>query len=73
MDKVLKYLAILTGVTCLAIGLYHVVGGPQTIFGGGEVNASTEDRKSTLFRSPVSRSDCWRRGFSPVGSDEWSR
>ncbi|CQA12411.1 Hypothetical protein ERS075656_06233 [Mycobacteroides abscessus] len=45
MDKVLKYLAILTGVTCLAIGLYHVVGGPQTIFGGGEVNASTDSQE----------------------------
>lgn len=45
MDKVLKYLAVLTGVTCVAIGLYHVVGGPETVFGGGEVNASTDSQE----------------------------
>ncbi|OAT68055.1 hypothetical protein AWB85_09355 [Mycobacteroides immunogenum] len=45
MDKALKYLAVLTGVTCVAIGLYHVVGGPETVFGGGEVNASTDSQE----------------------------
>lgn len=45
MDKVLKYLAVLTGVTCVAIGLYHVAGGPETVFGGGEVNASTDSQE----------------------------
>lgn len=45
MDKVLKYLAVLTGATCVAIGLYHVVGGPETVFGGGEVNASTDSQE----------------------------
>lgn len=45
MDKVLKYLAILTGVICLAIGLYHVIGGAGTVFGGGEVTASTDSQE----------------------------
>ncbi|NGX08106.1 DUF4345 family protein [Mycobacteroides franklinii] len=45
MNTMLKYLAILTGVTCLAIGLYHVIGGPGTVFGGGEVSASTDSQE----------------------------
>ncbi|OHU28830.1 hypothetical protein BKG77_03900 [Mycobacteroides chelonae] len=45
MDKVLKYLAILTGVICLAIGLYHLIGGPGTVIGGGTVTASTDSQE----------------------------
>ncbi|MBF9352060.1 hypothetical protein BKG80_08180 [Mycobacteroides chelonae] len=45
MDKVLKYLAILTGVICLAIGLYHLIGGAGTVIGGGAVTASTDSQE----------------------------
>ncbi|MUM17636.1 DUF4345 domain-containing protein [Mycobacterium sp. CBMA271] len=45
MDKVLKYLAVLTGAICLAIGLYHLIGGPVTVIGGGEVTASTDSQE----------------------------
>lgn len=45
MDKALKYLAILTGVICLAIGLHHVIGGAETVFGGGKITASTDSQE----------------------------
>ncbi|QCH23906.1 DUF4345 domain-containing protein [Mycobacteroides salmoniphilum] len=45
MDKVLKYLAILTGVICVAIGLYHLIGGGGTVIGGGGITASTDSQE----------------------------
>ncbi|MEU9808800.1 DUF4345 domain-containing protein [Mycobacterium sp. NPDC050853] len=45
MDKALKYLAILTGVICLAIGLYHLIGGAETVIGGGDITASTDSQE----------------------------
>lgn len=45
MDKVLKYLAFLTGVICLTIGLYHLIGGPATVIGGGEITASNDSQE----------------------------
>lgn len=45
MAKALKYLALLTGVVCTAIGLYHVIGGAPTVIGGGEINASTDSQE----------------------------
>ncbi|MFD6198755.1 DUF4345 domain-containing protein [Mycobacteriaceae bacterium NPDC060252] len=45
MDKVLKYLAILTGVICVAIGLYHLIGGSGTVIGGGDITASTDSQE----------------------------
>lgn len=45
MDKVLKYLAILTGVICVAIGLYHLIGGPGTVIGGGDITASNDSQE----------------------------
>ncbi|WP_078292422.1 DUF4345 domain-containing protein [Mycobacterium sp. D16R24] len=45
MDKVLKYLAILTGVICVAIGLYHLIGGPGTVIGGGGITASNDSQE----------------------------
>lgn len=45
MDRVLKYLAILTGVICVAIGLYHLIGGAGTVIGGGDITASTDSQE----------------------------
>lgn len=45
MEKVLKYLAILTGVVCVAIGLYHLIGGARTVIGGGDITASTDSQE----------------------------
>lgn len=45
MDKLLKYLSIVAGASCVAIGLFHIIGGPDTVFGGGAVNASTDSQE----------------------------
>jgi hypothetical protein len=45
MAKLLKYLAILTGVICLTIGVYHVAGGAGSVLGGGVITASTDSQE----------------------------
>lgn len=44
MERALRLVAILTGVTCLALGLAHVVFGPGIAPGAGEMSATAHSQ-----------------------------
>jgi hypothetical protein len=45
MPKALQALVTLFGIVCILIALAHIVAGPASIPGGGEVNATTDSEE----------------------------